>query len=46
MPSVRKLPPREFKQSVTMLANGFAAERYKHRHGVSDDSAFLYAPSF
>jgi hypothetical protein len=46
MPSVRNLPPDEFKKFVKMLAHGFAAEWYKHRHGVDDDTAWLYAASF
>ncbi|MBY0521791.1 MAG: hypothetical protein K2R98_00240 [Gemmataceae bacterium] len=46
MPSVRKLSPAEFKRFVKMLAHGFAAEWYKHRHGVDDDTAWLYAASF
>lgn len=46
MKSVRKLPPQEFKSFVRMLAHGFAAEWYKHRHGVDDDTAWLYAASF
>jgi hypothetical protein len=46
MPSVRKLPPPEFNRFVKMLAHGFAAEWYKHRHGVSEDDAWLYAASF
>lgn len=29
-----------------MLAHGFAAEWFKHRHGVSEDTAWLYAVSF
>lgn len=46
MQSVRNLPTQEFKKFVTMLAHGFAAEWYKHRHGVDDDTAWLYAASF
>jgi hypothetical protein len=29
-----------------MLAHGFAAEWYKLRHGVDDDTAWLYAAWF
>jgi len=46
MQSVRNLPPHEFKRFVKMLTHGFAAEWYKHRHGVSEDAAWLYAASF
>jgi len=46
MQSVRNLPKREFKRLVKTLAHGFAAEWYKHRHGVDDDTAWLYAASF
>jgi hypothetical protein len=46
MKSVRNLSSREFKQFVTMLAHGFAAEWYKHHHGVDDNTAWLYAASF
>jgi len=45
MQSVRKLPRQEFKRLVTMLAHGFAAEWYKHRHGIDDDTAWLCAAS-
>jgi hypothetical protein len=46
MQSVRNLPKREFREFVKMLAHGFAAEWYKHRQGVDDDTAWLYAASF
>ena len=46
MQSVRNLPKREFKEFVTMLAHGFAAEWYKHKYGVDDNTAWIYAASF
>jgi hypothetical protein len=44
MQSVRNLPPQEFKKFVKMLAHGFAAKGYKHRHAVGTPS-WRYAAS-